>query len=375
MQRAATTTSPSWSNNNTSCVSAPRTYDPILHKPKYRVAIHATRDFDSALRDYNPTFSQYLTATAGQRFSTPIEFELVAMQFEEIFQAIDAGEIDFIFANPGTYSCVGVERGAQPLATKISRLFARNRVYDLDGFGGVIFTRADNEAINTLQDLKDKVVAAGHISVLMGGQAEIYEMEKAGLSHVMSPKQMVFTGDQFKVVQGVYDGTYDVGFVRTYMIEQTKDAQTGELIDTDLFKVLEPKFHDLPDGDLFPFMHTTEIYPEWPVAALPHVHWQVSKEVADALVALQDHADTGDRWSSEGTWAPTRCDTTKEWAKLAQQAQAAGKLAGFRTPRSYFDVRYVFGIASSWCSTRIVSMGWVLYSELLFSPFSFSLST
>lgn len=65
-----------------------------------------------------------------------------------------------------SYSCIGVERGAQPLVTLITRLFVRNRIQDLDVFAGVIFTRADNEEIQTLQDLQDKVIAAGEKRVM-----------------------------------------------------------------------------------------------------------------------------------------------------------------------------------------------------------------
>ena len=179
-----------------------------------------------------------------------------------------------------------------------------------------------------------------HLSVLNGGQSQIYEMEKVGLSHVMSPRQMVFTGNQFDVVRGVHDGTFDVGFVRTYMVEQTPD-KNGNLIDKDLFKVLEPKFFELSNGDWFPFKHSTEMFPEWAVSALPHVHWEVSKELADALIALEDHAVAGEKWAVHQKWEPTRCDTTRELAELAHNARTTGNLAGFRTPRSYFRLRYV----------------------------------
>ena len=168
----------------------------------------------------------------------------------------------------------------------------------------------------------------------------MYEMEKAGLSHLMDPKQMIFTGDQSAVVRGVLNGTFDVGFVRTSMIEITKD-ENGEYIDKTLFKVLEPKFYELPNGDFFPFMHTTDIFPEWAMAALPHVEWQVAKEVSDALVAMSDHAHAGETWANDRVWAPKRCDSTQDLAQLAHQASVAGSIAGFRPPRSYFEVRYV----------------------------------
>ena len=293
---------------------------------------------EAATDNYEMAFSEYLTATAGQRFTEPIEFELVVLDFDNIILGIDEGTVDFVFANPGIYSCIGVERGAQPLATKISRYSTRSRVYDLDVFGGVIFAKADNKAINDLNDLRDKVIAAGDIASIMGGQTQIYEMRRAGLDYLMDPKQMIFTHDEFNIVRGVLDGSYDVGFVRTYMIEQTKHLN-GTEIDKDIFKVLNPRFYELESGDLFPFIHSTDIFPEWAFSAIPHVHYSVSKEVGDALVAIKEHSLSHEKLIEEGLWETFRCDTSEALAELAWKAAKKGHMAGFRPPRSYFNVR------------------------------------
>lgn len=51
--------------------------------------------------EYNKTFSDYLTATAGQRFDPPVEFEMVPVNFQGLFDAVQEDSIDFIYANPG----------------------------------------------------------------------------------------------------------------------------------------------------------------------------------------------------------------------------------------------------------------------------------
>ena len=163
-------------------------------------------------------------------------------------------------------------------------------------------------------------------------------MVEAGMSYVMDPKQVVFTKNQFDVVQGVIDGDFDVGFVRTDQIERHTDAR-GNPINPDIFKVIEPKIYVLDDGTLFPFLHSTDIYPEWPVAAMNYVPKDVAEEVQEALIALQAHAQAHERVVEGGAWDPTRCETTPELAELASTASTVGKLAGFRTARSYFEVR------------------------------------
>jgi len=320
------------------CTTDKRTFDPRVHEKVYHIGVHAIRGFDSAYREYNKTFSEYLTATAGQRFDPPIRFEMTPVNFQGLFDSVENEEVDFVFANPGIYSCIGVEQGAQPLATVISRLEVRGHTYDLDVYGGVMFTRVDNDEVNGVSDLRDKIIGGGGISDLMGTQLQFYEMNAAGLSYVMDPKQVVFTGNQDKVVQGVIDGEFDVGFVRTDQIERSKDVY-GNTIDPELFKIIEPKIFVLDNGELFPFLHSTDIYPEWPVAAMDYVPKDVAEEVQEALIALQSHAQAHEQVQAGGPWDPSRCDTTPDLAKLAWEASTNGNMAGFRTARSYFEVR------------------------------------
>ena len=167
------------------CSSDKRQFNPRVHKQKYRVAVHATRGFDTAYNEYDKIFTDYLTATAGQRFEPPISFEMVPVNFKGLFDSVESQEVDLFFADPGIYSCVGVEQGAQPLATIVSRLTVRGHTYDLDVFGGVMFARADNDDINGVVDLRDKVIGAGAISMIMAAQLQFYEMGIAGLSYVM----------------------------------------------------------------------------------------------------------------------------------------------------------------------------------------------
>ena len=101
----------------------------------------------------------------------------------------------------------------------------------------------------------------------------------------------------------------------------------------DLFKVINSKTHVLDDGRIFPFRSSTDLHPEWPVAALDHVNKDVSREVQEALLSLNEHALSIDHQRN------LRCDTTPELAELALQAKTIGLFTEFRTPRSYFGVR------------------------------------
>ena len=58
------------------CTSGFREFNPSLHKKTYYIGLHAPGGVEVALREYNLTFDDYLTATAGQRFDPPIEFKI-----------------------------------------------------------------------------------------------------------------------------------------------------------------------------------------------------------------------------------------------------------------------------------------------------------
>ena len=213
-----------------------------------------------------------------------------------------------------------------------------------------MFTLVENHDINTVLDFRNKIIGAGGITNLKAAQSQFYEMVKEGMSYVMDPMQVVFTGNEVDVVDGVLRGDFDVGFVRTGQLEQHKDSE-GNFLDPDTFKVIKARVHVLEDGNLFPFLHSTDIFPEWPLASLPHVAKDVAQEVQSALLALSDHAQAGkllrecNAWSTSGFCTDsirdmaTRCDTTTELAQLALEASERGGIAQFRTPKSYFQVR------------------------------------
>lgn len=99
---------------------------------KFRVGVNAIRGFEAAIKEYSLVFEDYLTKTAGKKFDPPLEFEMIPMGFEDLLR----GDMDFFLANPGVFSCLGVERDASALATVIARLDVRGRVHDLDVFAG-----------------------------------------------------------------------------------------------------------------------------------------------------------------------------------------------------------------------------------------------
>jgi hypothetical protein len=168
----------------------------------------------------------------------------------------------------------------------------------------------------------------------------------------------VTIGNNEDTVKGLFDGRWDVAFVRTGQLERTIDPATGDLYDPSLVKVLEPRIHVMDNGELFPFLHSTPVFPEWPLSAMGNTDRLVSEEVAKALVNLEwhslvgeaihackDEAVTAGEMNLCNTMPPVyfdpkaRCDTSRELAELAYDAGKIGLHDGFRPARSHYFVR------------------------------------
>ena len=332
-------------------------------KDVYRVGVLANTGFDAAYSDFNSTFSDYLTATAGARFDPPIRFEMKPLDYQLLFTDTEAGVVDFIYVNPSAFSCIESEYGAYSLASQVSRRIVAGREYELTRYGGVIIVRDDSN-VKTIQDIRGKSVACASISGLGSGQMQFRLLQQAGLSYINDPKQIVFTSNQEKVVNGVLQGDFDVGFVRTDQIERTVDPSTGELVNASMFRIIEPQDDLNIDGTPFPFQSSTQLYPEWNIAALTHVPNTVALEVQYAMLALADHADVGfaisECYSNNGcegssnedickaaceeVVSRSRCDTTVPTSLIAKEAMTQGQYAGFRPkPVVHGDPEYAAG--------------------------------
>ena len=108
---------------------------------------------------------------------------------------------------------------------------------------------------------------------------QIGALLKQGLSKTKI-KQFRFTGmPHDNAVQEVIEGKADVGFVRTGVLEGM--ARDGK-IRLDQIKVLNRQ-----PPEKFPLLLSTDLYPEWPLAAAPDVPQSLVKQMAIVLLNIQ----------------------------------------------------------------------------------------
>ena len=135
----------------------------------FKVGVLAIRGFPAAVSEFNETFGTYLTCEMKCRYNPPVTFEMVPLNFKTLFTSIPTKEVDFIYVNPSAYSCIESEFGAASLVSQIGYQKIGNERVEIQEFGGVIFTLAGRDDINSLEDIKDKSYAAASISGLGSG--------------------------------------------------------------------------------------------------------------------------------------------------------------------------------------------------------------
>jgi signal transduction histidine kinase len=210
------------------------------------------------------------------------EHKFIMMPFvglTELMQETERGHFDFVLTNPSSY----VEMDLRFGATAILTLRNKRQGKPYTQFGAVIFTRKDNKNINTIHDLKDKKIVAVSKRAFGGWRVALHEMLKVGFNPYKSAEQVIFSGGiQQDVVSIVRLGNADAGVVRTDMLER---METSGLIKLDDFKVINEK-----KALNFPFYHSTQLYPEWPLIKMSKTSSSLSKQVALALLTMPvDH--------------------------------------------------------------------------------------
>jgi hypothetical protein len=65
-----------WPQGELNCWHGYRRFDPLLQKRQYTVGVHAPVGLETAWREFNLTFEEYLDRTVGDRFIPPIRFRM-----------------------------------------------------------------------------------------------------------------------------------------------------------------------------------------------------------------------------------------------------------------------------------------------------------
>ncbi len=237
-----------------------------------RIGVLANRGNELCLKEWKPT-ADYLADQLS-----PLQFEIVPLSFDEIFAAVKERRVSYVAANPSCYAFLE----HQGLAHRIATLQMPGDPLPQALFGGVIFTRADRPDIKSLEDMRGMRFAAVDAKSLGGWHAAWRELLDHGIHPETDFRELVYSGTHDDVVKAVLSGRADAGTVRSTQLERMAKEK---LLDLTQIKVI----HSM--GDLFPkypYLLSTRLYPEWPIAAINNVPGDLSKKISVALLMLSE---------------------------------------------------------------------------------------
>jgi two-component system, LuxR family, sensor histidine kinase TtrS len=234
-----------------------------------KVGVLAKNGPAKALSQWKSTADYLTTALSGY------QFEIVPLDFKEVNPAVKQGSVAFFLVNSSMFVEASVRYGAEAVATMINSRQGK----PLKSFGGVIITTADNDSINQITDLKGVSFMAVSKSSFGGWQMAYKEILDAGIDPYADFRKLEFGGKHENVVLAVLNGAADAGTVRTDTLERM--AADGSIFMDD-FRVINPQ-----SNSEFPFVCSTALYPEWPLARISSTSTTLSNQVLDALLKLK----------------------------------------------------------------------------------------
>lgn len=263
--------------------------------PPVKIGVLAHRGSETARTMWTPT-AAYLTRTIPQR-----SFTILPLGFNEIGSVVARGEVDFVLANSSIYVALEARYGATRIATMKNA--GLHGSYTL--FGGVVFCRADRSDLKTLADLRGKSFLAVDETSLGGWQVAWRELKGSGLDPYRDFGRLRFAGTiHDDVVYAVRDGKVDAGTVRTDTLERL--AEEGK-IELGAFRILNQR-----QEKGFPFVLSTRLYPEWPLASLARTERELTEQVAMALLNMPHDDPAAKAGKTEGWTIPLKYEPVHE---------------------------------------------------------------
>ncbi len=232
-----------------------------------RIGVLAKNGPAKAMKKWTAT-GEYLSTKLGK------SVEIVPLDFDRVNPAIEANEVDFFLVNSSMFITAKVKFGASAIATMINS----RQGQALKSFGGVIITSAYNDAINSIEDIKGKSFMAVKKSSFGGWQMAYKTIKDKGIDPFTDFASMDFAGKHDNVVFAIQNEVAQAGTVRTDTLERM--AASGAITMED-FKIINKQ------SSTFPFVYSTTLYPEWPLAKTAPTSDALAAEVAKALKAVK----------------------------------------------------------------------------------------
>jgi diguanylate cyclase (GGDEF)-like protein/PAS domain S-box-containing protein len=260
-----------------------------------RIGVLAFQDKATTLAQWQPTAVRLAQNIANT------EFQLIPLTYEELDIEVERQRLDFVLTNPEHYVVLRNRYKLRPMATINQRIGEQV----VDEFGSVILTRTDGP-VQDFSDVRGKRVAAVGLNSLGGYLMAADTLANQGIE-LSDPKavNLSFLGvPHSRVVKAVLANEADVGIVRTGVLEQMVSA--GQL-DLTQIRVLNQQ-----PAQRFPQLLSTDLYPEWPWAAMPQTSNDLTKAVLVILLQIPPDSPAAIAGRYQGFSVPANYTSVEE---------------------------------------------------------------
>ena len=265
--------------------SSPSILQASVNEPtSINIGVLSAGSKDQCFDQWRPTAEYLEGALSGY------SAHIICLDYSEVEKAVYDGLVDFTISNPALYINLEYIFGASRIAT----LKGQGGNAQSTQFGGVLFKKADRKDMPTIAELKGKRFAAVAPMSFGGWLVGWRHLKQHGIDPFKDFKELTFLGQQDKVVQAVQSGIADAGTVRTGTLELM--ASEGQINLKD-FDIIDQQFDDLDSGygiidpklndQSFPYVHTTQLYPQWVLAKIQHVDVKLAERVMFAFMQIE----------------------------------------------------------------------------------------
>lgn len=253
----------------------------------YRFGVVSLRGAPEAMTRWKP-LADYFRSVTGDNF------EVVPIMSAQLDDAAIKGEIDLVLANPATAVSIIERAGATPLATL--------QMGGIKEFAGVILARKGS-GIEKASDLKGKKVFAYQVGESAGGYIfQAYHLLQRGVDSRHDFSSIIDIKTQDGIVSAVENGDADAGFIRSDLLERM--VQEGKT-KMEFFTIVDQIVDD------YPYVHSTELYPEWFLLAGPNVNRGKAAQIQQAALDLTKNSPVAHASNIDGFVAPLSLEKLK----------------------------------------------------------------
>ncbi|MGM0616292.1 MAG: PhnD/SsuA/transferrin family substrate-binding protein [Pseudomonadota bacterium] len=236
--------------------------------PTTTLGVFAYRDPATVEARFAPVVEAMQWALPGQN----VRMEILSLEAFDI--AIAEGRVDFILTNPRHFLAVRQEHAVSGALATLKHIQGGRYVSSLAG----VILAPENSSLKELEDLEGADIGVPGKRFLGGFLTQAYEIEQQGFDSKNFADYRELGGHD-AVISALLSGDVEAGFVRSGIVEDW--LAQGRLQPGQLSVI---KAH--PTAPYFPLVHSTRLYPEWALAAMPHVPMEDIRRVSNALLQL-----------------------------------------------------------------------------------------